>query len=52
MSMYVGNCMLLFLNLPMIGIWVKILKVPYSILFPLILLFCLIGAYSLNNSIT
>ncbi len=43
--------MLLVLNLPMIGIWVKILKVPYSILFPLILLFCLIGAYSINNSI-
>jgi putative tricarboxylic transport membrane protein len=43
--------MLLVLNLPLIGLWVKILKVPYPILFPLILLFCLIGAYSLNNSI-
>jgi putative tricarboxylic transport membrane protein len=51
-SMYVGNCMLLALNLPLIGIWVKILKVPYAILFPLILLFCLIGVYSINNSIT
>ncbi len=42
--------MLLVLNLPLIGLWVKILKVPYPILFPSILLFCLIGAYSLNNS--
>ncbi len=50
-SMYVGNCMLLVLNLPMIGIWVSILKVRYAILFPLILLFCLIGAYSVKNSI-
>jgi putative tricarboxylic transport membrane protein len=49
-SMYVGNAMLLVLNLPMIGIWVKVLKVPYPILFPLILLFCLIGVYSLNYS--
>ena len=50
-SMYIGNVMLLVLNLPLIGLWVKILKVPYPILFPLILLFCLIGCYSLNNSI-
>lgn len=50
-SMYIGNAMLLVLNLPLIGLWVKILKVPYPILFPLILLFCLIGAFSLNNSI-
>jgi putative tricarboxylic transport membrane protein len=49
-SMYLGNAMLLVLNLPLIGLWVKILKIPYPILFPLILLFCLIGAYSLNNS--
>lgn len=49
-SMYIGNVMLLIFNLPMIGIWVKVLKVPYKILFPLILLICLIGAYSLNNS--
>jgi putative tricarboxylic transport membrane protein len=49
-SMYLGNVMLLLLNLPMIGLWVKILKIPYQILFPLILLFCLIGAYSINNS--
>jgi putative tricarboxylic transport membrane protein len=43
--------MLVILNLPLIGIWVKILKVPYRILMPLITLFCLIGAYSLKNNI-
>ena len=48
MSMYVGNAMLLILNLPLIGLWVKLLKVPYPILFPLILVFCLVGVYSLN----
>lgn len=51
-SMYVGNVMLLVLNLPLIGMWVRILKVPYPILFPIILLFCLIGSYSLNHSVT
>ncbi len=50
-SMYVGNVMLLVLNLPLISLWVRVLKVPYVILYPLILLFCLIGAYSLNNNI-
>lgn len=50
-SMYVGNGMLLLLNLPLIGMWVQVLKVPYRILFPLILLFCLIGAYSVNYSV-
>jgi len=50
-SMYIGNIMLLVLNLPLIGVWVKILKIPYEYLFPLILLFCLIGAFSLNNSV-
>ncbi len=50
-AMYVGNVMLLILNVPLIGIWVKILKVPYPILLPLILLFCLIGVYSVNNSV-
>ena len=49
-SMYVGNIMLLLLNLPLIGIWVRILKIPYKILFPLIIMFCLIGVYSVNNS--
>ena len=41
--------MLLILNLPLIPLWVKVLKIPYSFLFPWILLFCIIGAYSLNN---
>jgi len=50
-SMYLGNAMLVVLNLPLVGLWVKILKVPYRILMPLILLFCLIGAYSLNNNV-
>src|SRR5512135_1705541 len=50
-SMYLGNAMLLVLNLPLIGLWVRLLKVPYPILFPMILLFCLIGCYSLNNSV-
>jgi putative tricarboxylic transport membrane protein len=49
-SMYIGNVLLVLLNLPLIGLWVKLLKIPYGILLPLILLFCLIGAYSLNNS--
>jgi putative tricarboxylic transport membrane protein len=50
-SMYMGNAMLLILNLPLIGLWVKLLKVPYRILFPMILLFCLIGVYSVANNI-
>jgi len=50
-SMYVGNIMLLVLNLPLVGMWVKILKIPYTVLFPLIILFCLIGVYSVNNSV-
>ena len=50
-SMYVANIILLALNLPLIHIWVKLLKVPYGILFPLILLFCLVGAYTINNSL-
>jgi putative tricarboxylic transport membrane protein len=49
-SMYIGNVMLLILNLPLIPLWVQVLKIPYRILFPLILLFCLIGSYSLKNS--
>ncbi len=49
-SMYLGNVLLLLLNLPLIGIWVQVLKVPYRILFPLILLLCVIGVYSVNNS--
>jgi putative tricarboxylic transport membrane protein len=49
-SMYIGNIMLLIINLPMIGLWVRLLRVPYFILFPMILLLCLIGSYSLNGS--
>jgi len=45
-SMYIGNAMLVLLNLPLIPIWVRFLKIPYRILFPLIIMFCLIGAYS------
>jgi putative tricarboxylic transport membrane protein len=48
-SLYLGNGLLLILNLPLIGMWVKVLEIPYKLLFPLILLFCLIGAYSINN---
>lgn len=44
-SMYIGNAMLLVLNLPLIGIWIKVLRIPYAILFALILFFCLIGTY-------
>jgi putative tricarboxylic transport membrane protein len=50
-SMYIGNFMLLVLNLPLIPIWVQILKVPKRVLLPLILLFCIIGSFSLNNSV-
>ncbi len=49
-SMWVGNAMLVILNLPLIGMWIKLLTVPYRFLFPAITLFCCIGVYSLNNS--
>ena len=48
-SLYLGNFLLLILNLPLISVWVKVLEIPYKILFPLILLFCLIGAFSINS---
>lgn len=51
-SMYVGNVILLALNLPLIGMWVKLLKVPYPYMFTSILLFCLIGAFSLGNLVS
>jgi putative tricarboxylic transport membrane protein len=51
-SMYIGNILLLVLNLPLIPLWVSILKIPYSYLSSSIILFCLIGAYALNNSTT
>jgi putative tricarboxylic transport membrane protein len=50
-SMYIGNIMLLILNLPLIGLWVQVLKLRYRILFPLILLFCFIGVFGVDNSI-
>jgi putative tricarboxylic transport membrane protein len=50
-SMWVGNAMLVILNLPLIGIWIKLLTVPYRFLFPAITLFCCIGVYTLNNSV-
>src|SRR6476619_3393424 len=49
-SMWVGNLMLVILNLPLIGIWIKLLTVPYRFLFPAITLFCCIGVYTLNNN--
>jgi TctA family transporter len=49
-SMWIGNAMLLVINLPLIGIWIRLLKVPYRLLFPCIVLVCAIGAYSVNNS--
>lgn len=50
-SMYIGNTMLLILNLPLVGIFASMLRIPKSVLMPLVALFCIIGAYSLNNSI-
>jgi putative tricarboxylic transport membrane protein len=49
-SMWIGNLMLLVINLPLIGIWVRLCRVPYRLLFPSILLFCCVGIYSVNNS--
>jgi len=49
-SMWIGNALLVILNLPMIGLWVKLLKVPYRLLFPAIMAFSAIGVYSVNNS--
>ena len=49
-SMWIGNLMLVILNLPLIGMWIKLLEVPYRLMFPAILLFCGIGVYSLQNS--
>src|SRR5918993_893542 len=49
-SMWIGNLMLLIINLPLIGVWVRLLKVPYRLMFTIILLFCCIGIYSINNN--
>jgi putative tricarboxylic transport membrane protein len=48
-SMWLGNAMLLIINLPLIGLWVKLLKIPYRMMYPAILLFCCIGVYSVSN---
>ena len=50
-SMYVGNVMLLALNLPLVGLWVQILKIPYAYFFPIIFLFCLLGSYSIATTV-
>jgi putative tricarboxylic transport membrane protein len=49
-SMYIGNVMLLVLNMPLIGMWVQVLKLPYRILFPLILMFCIVGVFASGNA--
>lgn len=49
-SMWIGNIMLIILNLPLIGLWVRMISIPYQILFPIILTFCSIGVFSLDNS--
>jgi TctA family transporter len=50
-SMWIGNCFLLILNVPLVRYWLSVFKVPYSVLFPAILFFCCIGTYSINNSL-
>jgi putative tricarboxylic transport membrane protein len=50
-SMYVGNLMLLALNLPLVGLFVSLLRIPYSYLYPMIIMFCVIGVYEVNHSI-
>jgi TctA family transporter len=50
-SMWLGNLMLIVLNLPLVGVWVALLRVPYRLMFPAIVLFCCIGTYSINNSV-
>src|SRR5690348_2345424 len=51
-SMWLGNLMLIVINLPLVGVWVSLLRVPYRLLFPSIVVFCCIGIYSINNSAT
>ena len=50
-SMYVGNVMLLLLNLPLVGLFVNVLRIPYAYLYPLVIMFCVIGVYAVNNSV-
>ena len=49
-SMWIGNSMLIIINLPLVGLWVRLLKVPYRMMFPAIMIFCCIGIYTINNS--
>jgi putative tricarboxylic transport membrane protein len=51
-SMWIGNLMLIVINLPLVGVWVRLLRVPYRLLYPCIIMFCCIGIYSINNSPT
>jgi TctA family transporter len=51
-SMWIGNLMLIVINLPLIGIWIRLLNIPYRLLYPCILVFCLIGIYTINSSAT
>ena len=50
-SMYVGNAFLLLLNLPLVGVWAQLLRIPYRVLFPVVLLLCVVGAYSANKNV-
>ena len=50
-SMWLGNLMLLVLNLPLIGVWIRLLKLPYRLLFPSIYVFCCIGVYTVGNKV-
>jgi putative tricarboxylic transport membrane protein len=50
-SLYIGNLILVVLNLPLVGLWVSVLKIPYSILFPLVLAFTVVGAYTVSHSL-
>jgi putative tricarboxylic transport membrane protein len=50
-SMYVGNLMLLALNLPLVGLFVSVLRIPYAYLYPLIIMFCILGVYEVNHSV-
>jgi TctA family transporter len=50
-SMWIGNCFLLILNVPLVRLWLSVFKIPYAVLFPSILFFCCIGTYSVNNSL-
>jgi putative tricarboxylic transport membrane protein len=49
--MYVGNVFLLLLNLPLVGLWVQFLRIPYRVMFPVVLLLCVVGTYSANKNV-